>query len=245
MGKKSVLLGVMLLLVLSAAAFVVFFSADREGPVITVDADRVVPYSKEQGEHTLLSYVKATDQKDGDVTASVIIESIYLSSDLSAANVIYAARDSKGNITKLRYTFDYLPTQEELASDLTVQEPESTLGSPENNGETTAPAGPGQETTTVQQQTAQEAAEGTTTAGGPLITLTTTETTIAAGSTFNVMLYVKSISDDKDSQDVLSRRVIAGGTFDPSVPGDYTVEVYCRDTDGNMSNKAQLMLHVK
>lgn len=246
MKRKSVILAAALLLVLAAAAFLVFVNADNAGPVITVEESRVVPYAREQGEQTLLSYVKAVDKKDGDVTASVIVESIYLSSDLSSANVIYAARDSKGNITKLRYVFQYLPTEEELASDLTVRETETTEVSKESGQETqTAGLSGGGVQTTTAAQTEPGTEEGTTMAGGPLITLTTTETTITAGSNFNVMLYVKSITDDKDAQDVLSRRVIAGGNFDTSVPGDYTVEVYCRDTDGNMSNKAQLVLHVK
>lgn len=246
MKKNSVILTAALLAVLLAAVFVVYMNSDRKGPVITVNENQVVPYAKAQGEKTLLSYVKAVDEKDGDVTDTLIVESIYLSSDRSLASVIYAARDSHGNITKQRYVFQYLPTEEELASELKVPE-ETTAALVEGVTKATGTVGDStvQETTVSVAQPTPASAEGTTAAGGPMITLTTLETTIPAGSHFNVMLYVKSITDDKDTQEILSRRVTAGGTFDTATPGDYTVEVYCRDTDGNMSNKAQLLLHVK
>lgn len=246
MRRKSVIITAALLVVLLAAVLIVYINADRKGPVITINENQVVPYAKAQGEKTLLSYAKAVDETDGDVTDSLIVESIYLSSDMSTASVIYAARDYHGNITKLRYVFQYLPTEEELSSELTVPE-ETTAASAGEETQSQAAEGnsTAMETTVPAAQPTPSPVEGTTVAGGPLITLTTTETTITAGSAFNVMLYVKSITDDKDTQDVLSRRVTAGGTYDTATPGDYAVEVYCRDTDGNMSNKAQLLLHVK
>ena len=48
------------------------------------------------------------------IAENVIVENIYMSSDLSKATVIYAARDNSGNVSKISYIFDYNATEEEL-----------------------------------------------------------------------------------------------------------------------------------
>lgn len=58
----------------------------------------------------LLTGVTATDERDGDVTDTVTIESVIPNTDGTEASVIYVAKDSKNNVTKetrkVSYTTD-------------------------------------------------------------------------------------------------------------------------------------------
>lgn len=88
------------------AAFI--WSDDVRPPVISMDAETLeVPVSA--GDAELLAGVTAVDARDGDVTASLLVQGV---SDLTdgAVTVTYAAFDSSGNVAKasrtLRYT-DY------------------------------------------------------------------------------------------------------------------------------------------
>ena len=92
---------------------------------------------------------------------------------------------------------------------------------------------------------AYEASEAETTAGGPKLVLSATEATVEAGNSFNVMKYISSITDDKDTEDTLSRRIIVNGTYSTSKSGTYTLDVYCTDSDLNESNHVAFTLNVK
>ena len=105
--NKNIIIALVAVCVLAAIFMVIYLSEDREAPVLTINTSNIKAYSKEQGESVLKSYVKAVDKKDGDVSANVIVENIYISSDLSKATVIYAARDNSGNVSKISYIFDY------------------------------------------------------------------------------------------------------------------------------------------
>ena len=72
-----------------------------------------------------------------------------------------------------------------------------------------------------------------------------TEATVEAGNSFNVMKYISSITDDKDTEDTLSRRIIVNGTYSTSKSGTYTLDVYCTDSDLNESNHVAFTLNVK
>ena len=49
---------------------------DTQGPVITIE-DGLLEVSVEAPEEVLLTGIHATDDRDGDVTASILVESIY------------------------------------------------------------------------------------------------------------------------------------------------------------------------
>lgn len=97
------------LCVVYMAVFV--WSADHKPPQITMDSEELV-LSVEDGAEMLLQGVGATDNKDGDVTASLVVESISPLTQENTATVTYAAFDSAGNVAKagrtLRYS-DYTP----------------------------------------------------------------------------------------------------------------------------------------
>jgi uncharacterized protein YxeA len=237
---SGIMVAILLTCILAAAVAVVYFSSDRKGPTITIDTSKVKPYSKEQGQDVLKSYATAVDAKDGDVSSSIIIENVYVMDDLSKAKVIYVARDKSSNITKYNYVIDYVPSQDEIAQSEGTTQPETTTAVAQ-----TTVAGKTEVTTERATTTQTATTQAATTVGGPLLKMSATEATVSTGAAFNVSKYITDITDDKDTKDTLSRRVIVGGTYSTSVAGEYTLDVYCTDTDRNESNHVTFTLHVK
>ncbi len=121
-------INILLVLVLIAALglfggymFWVHNNLDTEGPVLTIGED-ILELSVEDPEETLLQGVTAVDRRDGDVTSSVLVESVYGISGEKLTTVTYAAFDSAGNVSKaqrqVRYT-DYRPPRFCLNNSLT------------------------------------------------------------------------------------------------------------------------------
>ena len=105
------------------------------------------------------------------------------------------------------------------------------------------------ETSTEEQTTEEETSRETPTVaedGRPVIELSQTEITLAAGSSqMRLINCIKEIYDDKDSRDVLFRRVGFSREANLSVPGEYTVGLYCTDSDGNRSEVVELKVIVE
>ena len=79
---------------------------DTVGPVITID-DGLLEISVEESEEALLTGIHATDDRDGDVTASILVESILGIHDDNVTTVTYAAFDRAGNVTKIQRQVRY------------------------------------------------------------------------------------------------------------------------------------------
>ena len=211
-----------------------YLTSDRTAPVITVDESKVRPYSAEQGEEVLKSYAKAVDAKDGDVSSSIVIENIYIMPDMTRAKVIFAARDHNNNVSKYSYMIAYEASQEEIEAKEQLTQAETTTAAETEKTETDST-----------KNTSKTTEAEKTTAGGPKLVLSATEATVEAGNSFNVMKYISSITDDKDTEDTLSRRIIVNGTYSTSKSGTYTLDVYCTDSDLNESNHVAFTLNVK
>lgn len=91
-----------------------------ESPTITMDKD-LIEVSVADGEEALLQGVTATDTEDGDLTDSLIVESIGRFTEEEHRRVTYAVIDSDGLVShaerELVYT-DYTPTQFSIDSPL-------------------------------------------------------------------------------------------------------------------------------
>lgn len=241
--KHGIIIALIAVCILSIAVAAMYLSSDKNGPVITIDESKVKPYSAEQGEDVLRSYAKAVDEKDGDVSSSIVIENVYIMPDMTRAKVIYVARDQDNNITKYSYMIAYEASEEELGKqEEESMAPEDESSEAATDKESTTAAGTSN-TTAAEETTAPT--EAVTIAGGPKITMTETEVTVAKGSTFNIMRYISSITDDKDTSDTLSRRIIINGSYNTSIAGDYTLDIYCTDSDLKESNHVEFLLHVK
>lgn len=237
--KKNgmIIIGTSIALILSVLVIYVTFAEDTKGPVITVDTSEVKPYAADQGTDTLKKYVKAIDKVDGDVGDTLIVENVYILSDMHTAKVAYVARDKKNNVTKYNYLIEYLPTDEEVlekskeSQNQTNQEETKASNEKETAAETMTA-----ETTTAQQDTTQ--------AGAPELTLTANEATMKKGSTFSVSQYISEIKDSKDSKTTLSKRVVVSGNYSTTKPGDYELDIYCTNTRQIESNHTKFILHI-
>ena len=72
---------------------------DSQPPQITVE-DTLLRVSLAQGQEALLQGVTARDDTDGDVTGSLLVESITGVGEDGSVTVVYAAFDSSGNVAK-------------------------------------------------------------------------------------------------------------------------------------------------
>ena len=108
--QKVLLIAAAIIVVLYGINRVMLYRAyDKSGPEITFDKE-LLKVSVKSSEKKLLKGVKAEDKKDGDVTDSIIIESISKMQENNERFVTYVAFDSDNNVTKaerrIRYT-DY------------------------------------------------------------------------------------------------------------------------------------------
>lgn len=81
-------------------------STDSVPPIIKISDERLT-LSVNDDEKVLLTGVTAEDDKDGDVTASLIVESVYGVSEDGSLTVRYAAFDSAGNVASAERTVIY------------------------------------------------------------------------------------------------------------------------------------------
>lgn len=112
MKRVNILLAIILAAAIGLFAVYLFWAhvaVDKVGPVFTVE-EALLELSVTDPEEALLQGITAMDDHDGDVTPSILVESVYGISDDNVTTVIYAAFDRAGNVSKIqrevRYT-DY------------------------------------------------------------------------------------------------------------------------------------------
>jgi len=234
----TISIGIIIVL-LVIAAVIVIGSEDRKAPIITLNipTGREITYTSGEDKEKLIQYATAVDDKDGDVTDSIKIEDIYPTSDLLTVKVVYVARDKSNNIARVNQVFRYIASQEEIDIQAKInQEPTS--------GTNAATVAATIASSTKSQQTTSATTATITATAKPVISLTQSEATITQGDNFNVIQYVKDITDDKDARSTLFTRIIAGG-YEANKVGDISISIYCTDSEGNQSNVEKLVLHVK
>ncbi|MFQ9014722.1 MAG: immunoglobulin-like domain-containing protein [Lacrimispora saccharolytica] len=239
--------GLVAMLFLACAALlagnvVVYIGEDRKGPEISVPQEEIT-YVAGTDTSALLNGVTAQDNRDGDVTDTVTIESIIPNADQTGASVIYVAKDSKNNVTKETRTIVYstdaaqaaVAAADQAAQNQAAADPAAAQGD-----------AAGESAQTVDDGAAQnEAAIAALPAESPRFYLTQYSVEVERGADFNELSYVQDISDDKDSRDELYQGIQISGEVDTNTPGEYTLEYHVVDSDGNNSNAAQLKVTVK
>ena len=230
--KKGIVAGLIVLCVaLGAGTAAVVVTDDRKGPEIELPADGDVTYEEGSDTASLLEGVTATDEKDGDVTDSLMIENIFPNDDHTSASVVYAAKDSHNNVSKATRRVNY-----KAAAEDTPAENESAPAAEEpqqNDAEGT------KNETDAQMEIEALPAES------PKLYLNTYEVTVEAGNDLDKTSYIKEMTDDADSQESLFNQIEIDGDVDTAVPGDYTLTYHVTDSDGNRSNAAVLTVHVQ
>lgn len=230
--KKGIVAGLIVLCVaLGAGTAAVVVTDDRKGPEIELPADGGVTYEEGSDTAPLLEGVTATDEKDGDVTDSLVIENIFPNDDHTSASVVYAAKDSHNNVSKATRRVNYKAAAEDT---------------PAENESAPAAEEPQQNDTegTKNETDAQMEIEALP-AESPKLYLNTYEVTVEAGNDLDKTSYIKEMTDDADSQESLFNQIEIDGDVDTAVPGDYTLTYHVTDSDGNRSNAAVLTVHVQ
>ena len=231
--QKMVAILVAACLVLGGAAVVVRASQDREAPVIKVKkAD--ITYQAGENYEELLKGVSAKDNRDGDLTKDVFVDRVVQVKE-DKAIVYYGVMDKAKNVGTAKRTVKYVAdasAEEQVKDDANAEQPE------EVKADVPVPE--------AQPETATDNKDELVPTGeAPVIALTTDHVTIAAGTEFDLMSVVKGVADSNDNADMLSTRISVDGEYDTGTPGNYTLQYYVIDSDGNPSEVKTLTLTVQ
>lgn len=234
--------------------------SDGIPPVIEFQKDEVI-YSEGDSYDVFLEGVTAQDDRDGDVTDSLVVESVYLTESGQHVMVIYVARDKENNVAKVSKWLSCKPNpdaaaagkedteEEEESADDKMDELKAALIAsqtevPEPTDEPVSE--PIQEPTPEPEKEQEPAEKDEISAENPRITLKTDQVTISAGEEIQRLAYVESVTDDKDEAVYLWQNIlIDGDEFDKDTPGVYEQIYYVVDSDGNKSNKETLTITVE
>lgn len=216
-------------LVLGGMAVIVKARQDKEAPVIKVKkAD--ITYQAGQGYEELLKGVSAKDNRDGDLTKEVFVDRVIQVKDDKAV-VYYGVMDKAKNVGTAKRTVKYIPDKNA----------NSPAKADENIGQS--------KTDTIVAQAEAESQDNQDdlipSGEAPVIALTVDHLEIAAGTEFDPMSVVKGVADNIDDADTLSTRISVDGLYDTATPGDYILQYYVLDSDGNMSEVKNLTLTVQ
>lgn len=216
MSSKKIIIMFLTVFVLLCAVFgILYLSRDSQPPVITFPEEEAV-FNGDEGK--LLDGVTAFDNKDGDVSASLRVASVLYSPDRESVSVTYAARDARENVAqKIRV--------------MALGEHPKASAEPEPAPEPTASPSPTPSPTPNPE--------------APVIKLVSDSVDIGADENYYIIEFVESITDNRDSSEVLYQSIDVFGEYDLSVPGTYHVEFVVTDSDGYQSEPAPLTINVQ
>lgn len=261
-GRMRIAVLSVLCALLAAVLLVAERRQDTTAPEIVFEKTPI--YYDGRDTSTLLEGVSAVDERDGDVTESVLISAVYPVSGETGI-VIYAAKDLSNNVSTAGRGFYYTDTAAlrapglpESADDADMdgnaapenpQEPEDGAqqepedGAAAEDGAAELPPEGAQANNTMQTDEWYDALrEANLSQGIPFVRLVQYEATVERGSTFNIYRYIREAVDDADTIRTMLR---VDGTVDTGTPGTYELRVYARDSAGNESNTEILTVTVE
>ena len=252
MKKKGlfILLGLICIAVVGGSG-ALFITRDKTGPKIIVSEDREIAYGTDSDKTVLLDGVTAIDEKDGDVSDSLRVESVQNNED-GSLEVTYSAVDDSNNVTKLTCKVE---TLNQKNSDEDAQE-ETTEASEENQEENQENTQQDEEDKEAQNQeeanqeevddsnSDTDAAIAALPEGSPQLRLSTHQVDLQVGASFQYVDYIESISDDKDETNELYRKIYLTGEVNTSQAGNYEMSYYVTDSDKNQANIEKLTVTV-
>lgn len=247
--------GCVILLIVSA---LIHLRSDHTAPVIHF-SDAEIVYQEGEDTKDLLTKLRAEDNRDGDVTDKVFVVSVTPNNDQTKAVVLYGVEDKAHNASTAARTVTYQTTGAAPASaDANATDGNTSDSTGDTNGSTDSSsaqtsdvAASADQTANTDQGTAdQTAANGTvqsenTNPAAPVVTLSSSQVEIQSGSRFNPVSVITSITDDKDKQNALFRRVSISGDYDVNKAGTYPIQIFVTDSDGNTSTPVSFNLVVK
>jgi len=110
--KTKIIVAAMIIAIVLIVIFAIinYKITDRVGPVIVVGYNS--NYDEEKGDSSLLEGVNAYDSKDGDVSSSLIVESV-VRLDGNKVKVTYVAVDSSNNVSKAKKILNIVTKERE------------------------------------------------------------------------------------------------------------------------------------
>lgn len=246
--KKAIILGLAGCIILTAGVGYLLYSSDRTGPVIRLDESSSLSYTEGEDKQKLLEGVTAIDKKDGDVSDTLMVESVIPALSGNKATVTYVAVDKHNNVTKTQFEIDYHSSADADSSDGTTEEPQEEQGTEPADKEEEPQEG--QDAANAEEpQTPPadetEAAIAQLPEGSPAFRLTEHQITLKKGTKFKYMDYIQEISDDKDSREDLYRKIHVSGEVNSSRAGTYEISYSVTDSDGHTSNVEKLQVTVE
>ncbi len=79
----------------------------------------------------------------------------------------------------------------------------------------------------------------------PVIRLKQNSVTLPAGTPFDYMSYIESITDDKDSRSTLNQYIVVTGYYDVRTPGSYPLQFWVTDTERHESERQEFLLIIE
>jgi hypothetical protein len=224
-GTLSFIVIVIALTIFSIATILL---EDKLGPIITFTNQDFEYYGDKS---TIVEDVRAVDKQDGDVTDSILVESIQVLSSGDKVNILYVAKDSNNNVTKENRIVTY--NKEGSAPDKAEDDTNKDI-MPNESVDTKDDAD--------KEIDNKNSDEDDKDLENPVIKLKTYSVTIPVDGYFNPMNYIEEATDDKDDA---WRHIHIVGNYDRQTPGTYPIEYSIIDSDGNMSNKEVLELVIE
>lgn len=247
---------------IALGAFVVFqqINADKQGPEINITQDAISVYRNDMNDSELLAGITAADDRDGDVSDTLRVESIY-ETDTTHVIITYTAKDYSNNITKIKCQFELdsdssEPKEENASSESDSQNNTSddtelsneTDTVDETNEETDEPEvspTPEAKDEAQEEKEKQEAEADSLPAQSPRVYLTDYLVKVPVGTSVDLLSYVSEIKDDSDDVYELWRKIQITGSVNSAVPGTYKCTYYVIDSQNNISNNAVLTVIVE
>lgn len=233
--KRKLLFFALGILCMAFSATAVFLVVDRDktGPVIAVPEDGSLTYVAGEDKKILLEGVTASDSEDGDVSDTLVIESIRPNGD--RAVVTYTAVDHSHNASKASCVVNYQTETEE----------EETIAGEKRLADSEDEAEELQESSETKAQKDVEDAIADLPKESPRFRLSQHEVMLAVGEVFDYSQYISDITDDKDSREQLYGRIRLQGKVDTSKAGIYEISYFVVDSDKNQSNVEVLTVKVE
>ena len=262
--KKLVFIIAGIDIVLLAVCMFLYLGKDRTAPVISF-GENAVSYEEGMDERLLLQGVVAMDEKDGDVSDSLLVEKI-AGTNGKEVIVTYVARDSANNVGKASRAFpvagsymggDVLPAAGEgLDDEYGMDESETETETESNEESSSVPddvdrndaeeeriGGDGEEG----RQQDEEPQERQEPQAGPNPVLVTSGEVVSTkiGTAPNWGQVIAAMTDDKDDYNTLYNNLKLEGHVDLNAAGEYPVTLYTVDSDGNRSEVRDLVVRVE
>ena len=234
--------------VLLVVCLVLYMGKDRKGPEILFDEEKQIEYAEGMDEALLLKGVTAVDEKDGDVSDSLLVEKV-AGTNGKEVIVTYVARDGANNVGKASRAFtvvssygggDILPVEEETF------ETGDMLGT---EGATETETGSNEEGSSVEEEGQDEKQgegnnEGEPVGPNPVLVLNADVIETKKGVAPNWNEVIETMSDDKDDYNTLYNNLKLEGQVKLNETGEYPVTLYTVDSDGNKSEVINLVVRV-